>query len=150
VQSGIDRLIKMFPDRGFSQRNIDEYNRQSIFEFERIRDFIILHYHANERTDSQFWIDRREMSVPDELARKMELFLDSGQIHRDAEELFTEVAWLQVLVGQHLMPDHYHPMTKQITTQQLEQFLATIRQIIGKAVNELPLHREFIENNCAV
>jgi len=149
VQSSIDRLIKMFPDRGFSQLNIDEYNRQSIFEFERIRDFIILHYHANERTDSQFWIDRREMSVPDELTRKMELFLDSGQIHRDAEELFTEVAWLQVLVGQHLVPDHYHPMTKQITTQQLEQFLATIQQIIGKAVNELPLHREFINKNCA-
>ena len=149
VQSGIDRLIKMFPDKGFSQVNIDEYNRQSIFEFERIRDFIILHYHANQRTDSQFWIDRREMSVPPELTRKMDLFRDNGQIHRDAEELFTEVAWLQVLIGQHIIPGRHHPMAEQITTQQLEEFLGQLRQIIGKAVDGLPSHREFINKNCA-
>ena len=148
VQSGIDRLIKMFPDKGFSQVNTDEYNRQSIFEFERIRDFIILHYHANERTDSQFWIDRREMSVPVELTRKMELFRSSGQIHRDSEELFTEVAWLQVLIGQHIIPNRYHPMADQLTEQQIDQFLGTIRQAIGKAVDGLPSHREFINRNC--
>lgn len=149
VQSGIDRLIKMFPDQGFSQVNTDEYNRQSTFEFERIRDFIILHYKANERTDSQFWIDRREMSVPVELTRKMEMFRNSGQIHRDAEELFTEVAWLQVLIGQHIVPQRYHPMADQITGQQLDQFLGTTRQLIGKAVDGLPSHREFIHKNCA-
>ena len=149
VQSGIDRLIKMFPDKGFSDVNTDEYNRQSTFEFERIRDFIILHYHANERTDSQFWIDRREMSVPAELTRKMDLFRDSGLIHRDAEELFTEVAWLQVMIGQHIIPNRYHPMAGQITAQQLDQFLGTFRQIAGKAVNDLPAHRDFINRNCA-
>ncbi len=149
VQSGIDRLIKMFPDKGFSEVNTDEYNRQSTFEFERIRDFIILHYHANERTDSQFWIDRREMSVPAELSRKMDLFRDSGHIHRDTEELFTEVAWLQVMIGQHIIPNRYHPMTGQITAQQLDQFLGTFRQIAGKAVNDLPTHRDFINRNCA-
>jgi len=150
VQSGIDRLIKMFPDKGFSQLNTDEYNRQSIFEFERIRDFIILHYHANERTDSQFWIDRREMSVPAELTRKTDLFRNSGQIHREAEELFTEVAWLQVMIGQHIVPDRHHPMADQVTSQQLEQYLEQLRQIIAKAVSGLPLHRDFINKNCAV
>jgi tryptophan halogenase len=149
VQSGIDRLVKMFPDKGFSEVNTDEYNRQSTFEFERVRDFIILHYHANERTDSQFWIDRREMSVPAELTRKIDLFRDSGQIHRDAEELFTEVAWLQVMIGQHIIPNRYHPMAGQITAQQLDQFLGTFRQIAGKAVNDLPAHRDFINRNCA-
>lgn len=149
VQSGIDRLIRMFPHKGFSHVNTDEYNRQSTFEFERIRDFIILHYHANERTDSQFWIDRREMSVPVELTRKMDLFRDSGQIHRDADELFTPVAWLQVMIGQHIIPNHHHLMTDQITAQQLDQFLSTARQIIGKAVDGLSSHREFINMNCA-
>jgi tryptophan halogenase len=148
VQSGIDRLIKMFPDKGFSKVNIDEYNRQSIFEFERIRDFIILHYHANERTDSPFWIDRREMSVPDELTRKIELFRASGQIHRDKEELFTEVAWLQVLIGQHVVPKRYHPMADQINEQQLEPFLGQLRQVIGTAVGGLQSHRDFINKNC--
>ncbi len=149
VQSSIDRLIRMFPNKGFSQVNIDEYNRQSNFEFERIRDFIILHYKANERTDSQFWIDRREMSVPETLTRKMDLFRDSGQIHRDAEELFTEVAWLQVLIGQHVIPSRHHPMADQLTAEQAEQFLGHLSQVIGKAVGELPLHRDFINKNCA-
>jgi tryptophan halogenase len=149
VQSGINRLIKMFPNKGFSQVNTDEYNRQSIFEFERIRDFIILHYKANERTDSQFWIDRREMSVPAELTRKMDLFKDSGQIHRDAEELFTEVAWLQVLIGQHIIPDRHHPIADQLTAEHTDQFLEHLRQIIGKAVDGLPSHRDFINKNCA-
>jgi len=149
VQSSIDRLIRMFPDKGFSQVNIDEYNRQSNFEFERIRDFIILHYKANERTDSQFWIDRREMSVPETLTRKIDLFRESGQIHRDAEELFTEVAWLQVLIGQHVIPNRHHPMADQLTAEQAEQFLGHLSQVIGKAVGELPLHRDFINKNCA-
>lgn len=149
VQSGVDRMIKMFPDKGFSRVVTDEYNRQSTFEFERIRDFIILHYHANQRTDSQFWIDRRKMSVPAELTRKMDLFRDSGQIHRDAEELFTEVAWLQLMTGQHIIPNRYHPMADQITEQQLDQFLGTFRQVTGKAVNDLSTHREFINRNCA-
>ncbi len=149
VQSGIDRLIKMFPDKGFSQVNTDEYNRQSIVEFARVRDFIILHYHANQRTDSQFWIDRREMSIPAELRRKMDLFADSGQIYRNAEELFTEVAWLQVMIGQHIVPNRYHPMAGQITQQQLEQFLEQLRQINHKAVSGLSSHRDFINKNCA-
>ena len=149
VQSGIDRLIKLFPDKGFSQINTDEYNRQSIFEFERIRDFIILHYHANERTDSQFWIDRREMSVPEELTRKIELFRDNGQIHREAEELFTEVAWLQVLIGQHVIPQRHHPMAEQVTPEQLKQYLVHLDQIIGKAVGGLSSHRDFINKHCA-
>ena len=65
------------------------------------------------------------------------------------EELFTQVAWLQVLIGQHIIPDRYHPMADQITAQQLDQFLGTTRQIIGKAVDGLPSHREFINKNCA-
>lgn len=148
VQSGIDRLIKLFPDMGFSEANTDEYNRQTTFEFERIRDFIILHYHANERDDSQFWIDRRNMPVPFELTRKMELFRDNGLIHRDAEELFTPIAWLQVMIGQHISPGRYHPMADQVTDQQLEQFLVQMRQIIAKSVQGLPSHREYINSNC--
>ncbi len=149
IQSGIDRLIRMFPDKSFSPHNADEFNRQSTFEFESIRDFIILHYHANERIDSPFWIDRREMSVPEKLTRKMELFRNSGQIHRDGEELFTELAWLQVMIGQRVFPRHYHPMAEKISKQQLEQFLAHIKKTIVQEVGCLPSHRDFINKNCA-
>ena len=75
--------------------------------------------------------------------------MDSGQIFRDAEDLFAEVAWLQVLIGQHIIPNRHHPLADQITEQQLQQFLGQVRHIIGKAVGELPSHREFINKNCA-
>jgi tryptophan halogenase len=150
VQSGLDRLIRMFPDKSFPQAEIDEYNRQAGFEFERIRDFLILHYHANERTDSPFWIERREMPIPESLSRKMELFRGSGLIHREAEELFTDMAWLQVMIGQGIIPQRHHPLAGQITVQQLDQFMGGIRKVIAKAVDGLPTHREFIQINCAV
>jgi tryptophan halogenase len=126
----------------------DEYNRQCTYEFERVRDFIILHYHANERTDSQFWIDRREMGVPDSLAAKLELFRTSGRIVEDAEDLFKEVAWLQVMIGQHIEPQAYHPVVDQLTDDQLNGFLSGIRDYIARATAKLPDHRTFLDQHC--
>lgn len=149
VQSGLSRLIKLFPDRSFSQQNIDEYNRQSRFEFERIRDFLILHYHANRRSDSDFWIGRREMAVPETLQHKMDLFRQSGSICRDADELFAEVAWLQVMLGQGIEPETQHPLADILSDKQLSEFLANLRTIVRQAVERLPAHRKFVDTNCA-
>lgn len=149
VQSGLSRLIKLFPDQSFVQENIDEYNRQSRFEFERIRDFLILHYHANQRSDSEFWIARREMAVPEALQRKMDLFRQCGRICRDADELFAEVAWLQVMLGQGIEPETQHPLADILSDRQRGEFLANLRTIIRQAVDRLPAHREFLESNCA-
>ena len=102
IQTAIARLIDFFPATGFSQVDIDEYNRQARFEFERIRDFIILHYHLNQRTDSDFWTACREMAVPPALQAKLALYQSHGRIVRENNELFSEVAWLQVMHGQHL------------------------------------------------
>jgi tryptophan halogenase len=148
VQSGLDRLIRLFPAAGFGAAMSDEYNRQSAYEFERVRDFIILHYHANERTDSPFWIDRREMSVPDSLAAKLELFRASGRIVEDAEDLFKEVAWLQVMVGQRIEPQAYHPVVDQLSDAQLDGFLAGIRDYVARRVAALPDHRAFLDEHC--
>jgi tryptophan halogenase len=148
VQSGLDRLIRLFPAAGFAAAVSDEYNRQSAYEFERVRDFIILHYHANERTDSPFWIDRREMSVPDSLAAKLELFRASGRIVEDAEDLFKEVAWLQVMVGQRIEPQAYHPVVDQLSDAQLDGFLAGIRDYVARRVAALPDHRAFLDEHC--
>ena len=146
VQSGLSRLISLFPDSNFCQEHIDEYNRQSRFEFERIRDFIILHYHANQRSDSEFWISRREMSIPDALQRKLDLFAQSGRIYREAEELFTEVAWLQVMLGQGIEPRAYHPMADVLSDEKLQGFMVNLKTIIQSAVVHLPQHRKFVES----
>ena len=110
IQTAIARLIDFFPSTGFCAVDIDEYNRQSRFEIERIRDFIILHYHLNQRSDSAFWVDCREMQVPETLQAKLRLYKTHGRIVRENNELFSEVAWVQVLVGQNLMPRGYHPL----------------------------------------
>lgn len=149
IQSGVSRLVSMFPDRHFDPALIDEFNRQSRFEFERIRDFIILHYHANERTDAPFWIERREMDVPEALQGKLDLFRASGRIYREHEELFTEPGWLQVLIGQHVMPKHYHPLADQLGENQLGEFMANIKTLIERAASTAPAHEAYIRANCA-
>lgn len=149
IQTGISRLLEYFPRKGFDPVETDEYNRRCIYEFERIRDFLIVHYHLNQRTDSDFWIDRRAMSLPSGLQRRIDLFRANGRIHREFDELFTEVAWLQVMLGQGIEPAGYHPLADRVTPEQLNGFLANIKRIIGEAVSKLPAHGEFIAKNCA-
>lgn len=147
VQSGLDRLINLFPDGEFAPETIDEYNRQSTYEFERVRDFIILHYHANQREEA-FWKERREMDIPEALRQKIELFRASGRLHEDAADLFKNIAWLQVLIGQGVTPNAYHPMADVLTDEQLGQFLGGIQQVIAHRAESLMDHRNYIKQHC--
>jgi len=99
IQSGIARLLNLFPQRDFSPVLIDRYNTQSRFEYEHIRDFLILHYHATERDDTPFWNQCRTMSLPPELADNIRLFRDSGRFFRNGEEMFATPSWVQVMLG---------------------------------------------------
>ncbi len=148
MQSGLNRLIALFPEGELAEEARDEYNRQCAYEFERVRDFIILHYHQNQR-DEPFWIDRREMKVPEVLAKKVALFRASGRLHEDAEDLFKNVAWLQVLLGQQVVPETYHPLADRPTDEQLRTFLGGIRQVIAQRADSLMDHRRYIEQHCS-
>ncbi len=99
IQSAIVRLLHLFPHAGVTPKLMDEYNRQSKREYELIRDFIILHYYLNERDDSQFWRDTRNMEVPQRLTDKIELFRSSGSLVQDQLDIFLEPSWLQVMLG---------------------------------------------------
>ncbi|MES1158677.1 MAG: tryptophan halogenase family protein [Terricaulis silvestris] len=149
IQSGVSRLIALFPDKSFATADIDEYNRQCGLEFERIRDFLILHYTANERTDSQFWIDCQHIARPPELQHKLDLFRASGRIFREQEDLFAEVSWLQVMLGQNITPRAHHPMADVLTPKDLTEFLTNVRQIISVSAARLPAHEAFIARHCA-
>lgn len=148
VQNGIARLISHFPDRSFAPVNIDTYNRRIAYDYERIRDFIILHYTANQR-DEPFWRYLREMELPDSLRAKIELFKATGRVFREQEELFAEIGWFQVLVGQNILPDTYHPLADVLTRDELAGFLGDIRTIVSAPVPRLPTHGEFIAHTCA-
>ena len=99
VQSALNRLLALFPDRSFNPVEIAEYNRQTTLEYEYIRDFLVLHYKATERDDSDFWNHVRLMSVPDTLAHKIDLFKANGRVVRENAELFSEISWVEVMLG---------------------------------------------------
>lgn len=148
IQSSIAKLVSFFPNRGFNELEIEEYNRQVSFEFERSRDFLVLHYRANQR-EGEFWRYCREMPIPDTLAQKIELFEEAGRIYREHEELFTEVSWLQVMLGQGLLPRHYHPMVDLLGQPELEQFVGGVQRVLENAAQVMPTHIDFIRQHCA-
>ena len=148
IQSNISRLIELFPSKGFNDANIAEYNRQTAREYELVRDFLILHYHQTERDDSEFWRYCANMEAPDSLNHKLELFSGSGHLFKDPEDLFREASWVQVMIGQGISPAAYHAMADRLSSDQLERFLADVRTIIDKAVDQLPSHSDYIEAHC--
>jgi tryptophan halogenase len=149
VQSGIAKLLNLFPQRDFSQVVIDRYNAQSTFEYERIRDFLILHYHATERDDTPFWSQCRTMPVPASLQDNIHLFRDSGRFFRDAEEMFASVSWVQVMLGQRIMPRGYHPLVDQLSDSELRAFLTGVGRVVEGCVEAMPSHQAFIDRHCA-
>jgi len=148
IQSALIRLIRLFPDGRLDQANIDEFNRQTDFEYERIRDFIILHYKATERDDSEFWRYCRDMDVPATLERKIDLFRANGRIFREDEELFSEESWIQVMLGQGIIPKGYDPLVDVKSEPQIVQYLGNIENVIGKCVAVMPSHADFVEKYC--
>lgn len=148
VQSTIARLMNFFPNKYFDQEDIDEFNRQSDFEFEKIRDFLILHYHATERNDSDFWNYCRTMSIPDALTQKIEQFKKNGRIYRNSSEMFNDLSWLEVMHGQGIRPRAYHPLVDRMTKEEIARRLDNVKRVIDKSVDYMPSHAQFIAENC--
>ena len=145
IQSAIVRLVKMFPHAGVLPTMVDEYNRQSQVEFEYIRDFIILHYHLNEREDTQFWRDLREMEVPSRLKEKIEVFRESGALFPDNMDIFLEPSWLQVMLGQGVKPQDFHPLAGTLTDQQLSEKMANMARAKREPLAQMPDHDRFLD-----
>ncbi len=149
IQTAIARIVQMFPHAGFDAADIAEYNRQTQFEYERIRDFIMLHYHATERDDTPFWQYCRSMDIPATLRHKLELFRANGRFVREGEELFTEQSWVQVMIGQRVNPRGHHPLAELRPAAEVDRFLDNVEGVIGKCVNVMPTQAEFIAAHCA-
>jgi len=149
IMIGVTRLMQLFPFAGISQAAVDRYNRQADDELEKIRDFIILHYKATERTDSPFWDRVREMEIPDSLAQRIDLFRQSAQVYQAPGELFQVDSWLQVLLGQRVQPQTFHHMGRLMPPQQLKAALDDLKRNIDGMVARLPQHQAFLDGYCA-
>ena len=146
IQSGIARLVNLFPHHEPSEAGIAEYNRQTAREWEAVREFLILHYHANGR-DEPFWRDYRKRTIPDALAHRIELFRETGRIFREGDELFTEIGWLQVMIGQGIVPDAYHPIADAASDDELSEFLALARQQVRDTAARMPAHADYLRRH---
>lgn len=149
IQSAIQRLIDFFPDRAFNETERNEFNCQSRFEYERIRDFIILHYHLNQRTDSAYWQACAHMAIPETLRQKMDLYRARGKVIRVADELFSEVGWTQVFEGQNMPFEGYHPLVDAQSEADIADYLDSVRGVIAQCVAVMPSHEEYIARHCA-
>lgn len=148
VQTGILRLLDMFPDRGFDPVLVARYNDAVAFEYERIRDFIILHYKANKREDAPFWRDCREMPVPQTLQDNIDLFRNSGRFYRSGEEFFALQSWVQVMLGQGIVPQAWHPFVDQMPEADLLKFVDHVRGVVSNCVGAMPPQQAFIDRYC--
>jgi len=148
IQRGIIRLMQLFPVGGINSSDIDEFNAQSNLELENIRDFIVLHYHVTERQDTQFWRHCRTMQIPQSLAHRIKLFKETGRVFKVPNELFGENSWVQVMLGQGIVPEHYHPIVDMMQDDELERFLSSIRDSVKRITDQLPAHQSFISNYC--
>lgn len=145
AQSGITRLLSLFPKCDFNPLLAERYNRESMIEYERIRDFLILHYHATERNDTPFWNDCRTMPVPDSLREAIELFRYDGRYFRKGEDFFALPSWVQVMLGQRIVPQAYHPIVDEMPESRLVEFVEGMRTTLAHAAAVMPTHQQWIE-----
>jgi len=148
IQTGLARLVEMFPDMAFDPVMIDEYNRVTISEYERIRDFLVLHYCATERDDSPLWNYCRTMAVPDELRHKIEVFKSCGRVPLLAEESYSAPSWLAIFLGQHVYPERYDPLIDSIPDDKLRMGMRHRLEGVRRLAESMPRHGEFIARHC--
>jgi tryptophan halogenase len=148
IQVGITKLLALFPDKRFDPAERDEYNRQTQDVVEDIRDFIILHYNATRRRDSDFWNYCRTMELPDKLAARLELWRSKGRIFREGAELFGTPSWVAVLLGQGVIPQELESIAEAVDPALIKEALEKMRLSYRQMAQHMPTHAEFIARAC--
>ncbi len=149
IQYGILRLLALLPDSAMSPLLAREYNAQTSREYELIRDFLILHYKASERDDSELWRYCAAMPIPDSLAYKIDHFRAHGMLVADGQELFANPSWIAVYLGQGITPRQAPALSRMRPGVPVAERMAQIAQAMEAAVAAMPEHGEFIARHCA-
>ena len=148
IQLGVARLLEMLPTRAFEPADTRRYNRLMAAEFDTVRDFLILHFHATERRDTPYWDRLREMPIPETLAERLRIYRATGRVFREAEEMFTKTSWLAVMDGQGLTAEGYDPLAAALPIAEAKAGLARIAAVTAAAAERMPSHGEFIRAHC--
>lgn len=140
AQMAITQLIEHFPGRHVTDADRDGFNALVDAEYDRIRDFLILHYHATTRADSPFWDHVRTMAIPDSLAEKMALWRRTAQVQHYRHGLFLEPSWIAVYLGQGVVPDGWDPRADLPEAAALDRALMALHARIAATVAAMPDH----------
>jgi len=148
IQLAITYLIELMPDLSFRPEDEAEYNRMMGREFEVIRDFLILHYHATERDDTPFWRYCRTMEIPPSLRAKMDLFRERGVVVTYNQGFFLEPSWVAVYLGQGVVPRDFDPLAARLGDRQLAEMFDGVKREVGEAAARTPSHQAFLDAFC--
>jgi tryptophan halogenase len=148
IHAAIARLIEMFPDKNFDPAVETEYNRQSANEYERIRDFLILHYKLNDRRDNGLWDYCRNMDIPDTLKHKIELFESRGQVLIYDGDWFLQPSWISIFNGMNVVPKGYDPLADRADIEEIRRTFLERRTFLQRAVATMPTQDAFIARYC--
>jgi tryptophan halogenase len=148
IQRAITMLLTLFPDRSVRNAEVDRYNKILGAEYERVRDFLVLHYSTTERTEGELWGYCRNVSKPDSLQERIDLFRSHGRILREDFELFPAQSWLYVFVGQNIMPESDDPLVGLFDAKKINDNLTDIRDVVHRCEQTMPTHEDFIKKNC--
>ena len=144
IQEGITKLIELFPDTLDCRVEEAEYNSWMDLQFDRIRDFLVLHYNATERDDSEFWNHMRTMAVPDTLRQRLELFKAHGHVSAYEHGLFLVPSWIAVLIGQRVLPEGFDPRVNQMPDPHIRDHLSRLRQHMAKSAGAMEDHEAYL------
>jgi len=136
-------LLDHFPDKQFDAATIASYNALIGDEFERIRDFLILHYALSRRDDSPFWQERRQLALPDALAQRVEMYRATGRIVQRPQEVFTDLDWFWIFEGMGVTPRDYDPLVDTVDFEQVKRLMLAISQKVAADATAAPSHDSF-------
>lgn len=148
IQTSLARLLTHFPDKRFNQADIDAFNARTLREYERVRDFLVLHYTATRRDDTEFWRHCGTIEQPDDLARRIAQFREGGRIFEETGDVFGTASWLAVMYGQGIEPVASNPLIAKLPMAKIDTIIRQIGNTIDNAANEMPTHQAFIAKNC--
>ena len=147
IQEGITKLLELFPQTTDFTSDIAEYNQLMDLEFERIRDFLLLHYVATERDDSAFWHYMRSMDLPDTLSEKLDLFRTRGRVVRYDHGLFLPPSWIAVMLGQGVIPEQYDARVDAIGDTDIATHMRRMRNLMKNTAERMTDHRDYLRMN---
>lgn len=148
VQEAVSQFIALLPSKNIEPSLRDTFNKILENSYINIRDFLVLHYWANARQDSPFWVDRRNAPLTERLQHKIQLFQEAGVTFRENQELFGERSWFSVMHGQGLIAKRYHSIVDEMSEQDLKTDLQNIAAVIETSVAHMPLHEDYVERFC--